>query len=233
MQKWFPSMSGPPHCINGGRGNVDSEFGTICCDGDIMDTRFDMYDKGPRVDVDLADLVCCRNQGPQPQQQSLPHEEGNKTRCTAGTPVPLLSLAATNTQNAQSYFIGYNNITYGAEVWENFPETGTPYCLWFNSAKATSIINITVPAAQITTMSSTPPLPGLTIEGTPTTHTMVVTQSSTSSSQVPIPTKSIPAPTKSVAAIYGGTAVWRSICLLAFFYIGTSMMSHRAHLMSS
>jgi hypothetical protein len=221
MPRFFPPyMSETPHCANASRGTAESDFGTICCDGDIVDTSFDMYVHGTRDDIDLADLVCCRNPGIQSERQSPPTDDGQRTHCTAGTPVSLLSLAATNTQNAQSYLIGYTNVTRGVETWQNLAVTGIPYCLWFNTARASAMINVTVPAAQITPWNSSPSptgTAGIANGGKSSSRTASATQGSPSSGQSQIPTKS-------VAASSGLTAIWRSLYLLGIFYIGAAVV---------
>jgi hypothetical protein len=58
---WFGLDNAPQQCANATRGTTESDFETISCDGSIVDTSKDIFSGGP---IDLADLVCCRIQGP-------------------------------------------------------------------------------------------------------------------------------------------------------------------------
>jgi len=77
------------------------------------------------------------------------------THCSPSmNPVPLASLAATNTDNAVPYLVTYESArgdsTGGVGDWTR---TETPTCLWIETAdKAVTMVDVTVPAAQITTL---------------------------------------------------------------------------------
>lgn len=143
-------------CANSSRGTVESDFQTICCDGWIIDSSFDLYEYKPNrtdpVYVDLNDLVCCRVQGAQ-QGGIQPIVQGNGLTCTTGTPTPLASMAATNISNAQNYLATYTSASFGAsnEV-GGFIPTATPYCLWADTAHGVAMQSVTVPEAEITTL---------------------------------------------------------------------------------
>jgi hypothetical protein len=77
------------------------------------------------------------------------------THCGASAnPEPLASLAATNTDNAALYLVTYESasqdITGGIGDWT---VTEKPTCLWIETAnKAVTMVDVTLPAAQITTL---------------------------------------------------------------------------------
>jgi hypothetical protein len=150
MAPWF--VDARQTCANSTRGTSDSDFTTICCDGDIIDTKFDLFRSSRGKSIDLADLVCCRIQGAQ-TGGLLPLPTNTATECASGTPVPLVSLAATNTQIAQGYLVTYTSASFGTGTTGDFIPTETPYCLWALT-KGVSVTNVTVPAAQITSLSS-------------------------------------------------------------------------------
>ena len=128
-----------------------SDFETICCDGVIVDTKEDIV---TALAIDLADLVCCRIQGPQSGTIAQP-TEGPVTQCTTGTPVPLASLAATNTHNVQDYLVTYPSVALGPSTTGDFVPTLLPFCLWVKTVGGVAMMNVTVSAAQITTLGST------------------------------------------------------------------------------
>jgi hypothetical protein len=203
-----PSLRSLVHCF------TDPDFDSICCDGNIIDTRFDMYERGPREDIDLADLVCCRNQGLQGENQP-PLDVGQTTRCTTGKSVPLLSMAATNFQNAQNYFIGTTNATLGTDTFLDLTLDGDPYCLGFNTAKASAMMNITVPAAQFTSMNSAnspTTTANITNGAVPSGRTASATQGSVFSRPSQTPTKSIAASPR-VTARWSGLHVLGIVCI--------------------
>jgi hypothetical protein len=144
----------PQGCANATRGTTPSDFETICCDGSIIDTSKDLYHSGHGQTVDLENLVCCRLQGPQ-QGGIQPIYAGPGNQCSTGTPVPLASLAATNTRNAQSFLVTFTSASFGSQTTGDFIPTETPYCLWAYTASGVAMTNVTVSAAQITTLSST------------------------------------------------------------------------------
>lgn len=88
-------------------------------------------------------------------------------------------MAATNIQNAQNYLATYTSASFGAgtEVGDFIP-TQTPYCLWASTGTGVAMQNVTVAAAEISTL----PLATTDQFGFP-----VTTVSSTSSS-IPIVT---------------------------------------------
>lgn len=143
-------------CANSSRGTTESDFQTICCDGWIIDSAFDLYKYEPNrtdpVYVDIDDLVCCRVQGAQ-QGGLQPIIQGNGLTCTTGTPTPLASMAATNIGNAQNYLATYTSASFGAsdEVGDYIP-TATPYCLWADTARGIAMQSITVPEAKISAL---------------------------------------------------------------------------------
>lgn len=154
----LPGLNGPPRCGNGQPGKTDVDYGT--------NTRLDMFVNGTRDKIDLADLVCCRNQGLRPLEGLPLAPWGQRTKCLTGTPTPLLSLAATNTGDWIEYSVtypgvSYPGVTYPGVTFEGLSYstlgtsqvlvgTGTPYCLWFNIVSVSSMKDVTVQALQVT-----------------------------------------------------------------------------------
>lgn len=148
---WFGNQI--QQCANATRGTQESDYQTICCDGSIIDSSRDLYTGGPGGSINIDDLVCCRIQGPQAGGLGPP-PMGPQTMCASGTPVPLTSLAATNTLNAQDYLVTYTSASFGGPTPEDYIPTETPYCLWANTKSGVAMATVTVPAARITTLSS-------------------------------------------------------------------------------
>lgn len=129
-----------------------SDVETICCDGEIINGRKAIEGGEP---MDIRDLVCCRAQSTSPDVNVEPAPLFGRTTCVTGSAVPLASLAATNTKNAQPYLVTKTSVTLSMITTGDWVQTETGYCLW----AATSGIDMsttTLPAAQVTTLSSTP-----------------------------------------------------------------------------
>ncbi|GAD91856.1 hypothetical protein PVAR5_0438 [Paecilomyces variotii No. 5] len=148
----------PQQCANETLGQKPSDFQTICCDGDIIDTTQNLwqpYRKGPLY-LNIDNLVCCRLVGA--QQGGIQAIDPDQTHCTAGSPTPLASLAATNTKNAADYLVTYTSASYGETTTGDFIPTETPRCLWMNTNTAQSngvgVQTVTVPAARISTLAA-------------------------------------------------------------------------------
>jgi hypothetical protein len=139
-------------CANATRGTSPSDFETICCDGHIIDTSKDLYRAGRGQTVDLENLICCRIKGPQ-QGGLLPFYTGPGTQCSTGNPVPLASLAATNTGNVQPFRVTYTSASFGISTTADYIPTSQAECLWAYTASGVEMTNVTVAAAQITTLS--------------------------------------------------------------------------------
>ncbi|KAE9972287.1 hypothetical protein EG328_005106 [Venturia inaequalis] len=190
-----PILFGPVNpvfgeCANSTRGTYPSDFETICCDGSIVDTTKDLFKAGRGQTINLENLICCRIQGAQ-QGGLMPLYAGSVTACTAGTPTPLASLAATNTKNAQSFLVTYTSASYGSSTTGDFIPTQSPNCLWAYTASGMAMTNVTVAAPEITTLSgSTSVLGGIGWQTSGTTSRTsratsslaAVSQSSTSTS---------------------------------------------------
>jgi len=137
-----------------------SDFLTICCDGDIIDTSQDMYKYGLRnkgfftYPLELDNLVCCREAGARQMGGIGPFP--NPTRCDAAlTPTPLASLAATNTKNAVPYLATYESGRWDDKISDNVDwiRTETPKCLWVQTTHPeVTMVEVQVPAAVITTL---------------------------------------------------------------------------------
>jgi hypothetical protein len=152
--------SEPPYnyneCANATSGTKKADFQTLCCDGGIIDTSQNLW--GARnytlYELDLENLVCCR-EGGQLLPGGLMPLDTDYTHCGPSmNPVPLASLAATNTDNAAPYLVTYESArgdsTGGVGDWTR---TEKPTCLWIETAdKAVTMVDVTVPAAQITTL---------------------------------------------------------------------------------
>lgn len=144
---WFGAFNKPQQCANSTRGTQESDYDTICCDGMIIDTKKSIYEGGP---INIEDLMCCRLDGPQ-QGGLHPLPVGKPTTCESGTPVPLTSLAATNTENAQNFLVSYTSVPFGEP---SFNLTQTPYCLWAYTKSGVAMKTTTLPAADITPLTS-------------------------------------------------------------------------------
>ena len=81
----------------GDSGKNHSDYGTICCAGDIVDRYGYSNDT-----INLDTLVCCRIEGPQ-AQGGLQAIATDRNHCTQGKATPLASFAATNTANAAPF----------------------------------------------------------------------------------------------------------------------------------
>ncbi|OQO00146.1 hypothetical protein B0A48_13933 [Cryoendolithus antarcticus] len=128
-----------------------SDFQTFCCAGSIVDTTQDLYN-WPSPDNRTFNL------------QNL--------SCTAGASTPLLSLAATSTGNAAYYPITFTSGSVSTAsdttVYGDYKPVQTPTCLWVYTASGVSLSDITVPAAQVSTMPLTTDLFGHTYGGSAT-----------------------------------------------------------------
>ncbi|CZT25530.1 uncharacterized protein RCC_11263 [Ramularia collo-cygni] len=147
-------------CANSTRGTTPSDFATICCDGWIIDSTFDLYEYHPNrtteTYISLENLLCCRVQGPQQGGilPLIPNNNGQQT-CTTGTPTPLASLVATNIHNAQNYAVTYTSASFGGssgDVVGDYIPTKTPYCLWADTAHGIAMQSVTVDGARILTL---------------------------------------------------------------------------------
>jgi hypothetical protein len=210
---WGDYKATRSECANATLGTFPSDYETICCNGDIVDTTKKLRFGDA---IDLADLVCCQLHGPQ-QGGIGPIISGPPTQCTSGSPVPLASLAATNTLNVQNYPVTYTSASVGSSTTGDFIPTEIPYCLWANTASgAVSLVNVTVPAAQITTLSSSSSAysgvgmasMGTGISSTPTTSSK---QSSTSTSDA--------------TSVSASRSVMKTMFILAAFYTGSVFCS--------
>jgi hypothetical protein len=132
------------HCYGS---KLDANFETICCDGEIIGAKRPIVND---TSLDLTDLICCRLQGLQANgfSNALSDLE-TATKCPIGTPVPLASLAATNTWNMHDYAITYTSASLGPQSTGNYIETLTPRCLWAQTASGVPLSTITVQATQM------------------------------------------------------------------------------------
>jgi hypothetical protein len=209
---WF----GPDRqeCANATRGTTEAGFETICCDGEIVDTAKDLYHSGGGP-INLADLICCRVQGPQMGGIGpIPTNAG--TECSTGTPTPLASLAATNTVNVQGYLVTFTSASFGDGTTGDFIPTQTPYCLWAYTASGVSLTNITVPAAQITTLSTTDYLMGTvgTVGGTSAGGTSTTRSSSSTSHSAGQSSAT------NSASLSGSQVTMKTLCVFGLLWAG-------------
>ena len=146
----FVDGNTPNGCANSTRGQKSSDFETICCVGDIVDTTQNLFAFRITNSINLANLVCCRIEGP--QAGGFGPINTVATACTEGTPTPLASMAATNTDNAALYRETFTSASFGGETPGDFVPTMTPTCLWVYTKTGMALRNVTVPAADITTL---------------------------------------------------------------------------------
>lgn len=165
----------PQQCANATRGTEESDFTTICCDGMIIDTTKNIW-RGGGGPINVDNLVCCRVEGPQ-AGGLRPLPMGEPTTCESGTPVPLASLAATNTLNAQDFLVTYTSASFGGPVPGDFVPTQSPFCLWAYTKSGVVMASVTVQAAKITTLSTSSDYFGY-IDTTSSSSTTSTTKSS-------------------------------------------------------
>ncbi|KAH8881917.1 hypothetical protein GQ53DRAFT_772981 [Thozetella sp. PMI_491] len=140
-----------PKCVN-----ATSEYQSICCNGNIVDKASDPFVRGPLPPIDLNDLVCCAISGTQDFRRSSDLPGASATTCVSGDPTPLASLAATNAENADVYILTYTNLPTGFSFDGGGVATGTPYCIWLNTASGVAMSTVTVqPAPQATSTPNT------------------------------------------------------------------------------
>ena len=156
----------PNQCADSGKN--PSDYGTICCAGDIVDTASDLYRFGnANKTINLDTLVCCVAHGP--QQGGLQPIATDRTQCTQGSPTPLASFAATNTANAAPWHITYSgasqSIGASTTVIGDFIPQQSPMCLWVYTKTGVAMRNVTVSAADATTL----PAASTDVSGYPTT----------------------------------------------------------------
>jgi hypothetical protein len=145
--------------VCGDSGENPSDYGTICCAGDIVDTTSDLYRYGNANNtINLDNLVCCRIEGPQ-AQGGLQAIATDRAQCTEGNATPLASFAATNTANAalweKTFTSAYQSVGPSTTIIDDVVPLQSPRCLWVYTKTGVALRNVTVPAADITT----PPAP--------------------------------------------------------------------------
>ncbi|KAI0849413.1 hypothetical protein F5Y00DRAFT_66405 [Daldinia vernicosa] len=153
-----------------------ADFQSICCNGVIVDTSFDIYsnssiigpyynshDDPPRP-VNLNDLVCCGITGV--QTAAIDFTPSPRTACAPGTTgTPLASLAATNATRASQYPVTYADSTPPSssvnpsatvtnDIWgwasPTYGASGWPICFVANTkASGVSVAEVTVPATYV------------------------------------------------------------------------------------
>lgn len=146
----------PSTCANATIGQKDADFETICCNGDIIDVAKNLFTY-PRPNnqtryIDLEDMVCCGVHGA--QAGGIGPALNLATACTMGQPTPLVSLAATNVDNAALYAVTYTSASFGSTTTGDFIPTTMPSCLWVYTKTGVALRNVTVPAARITSLPS-------------------------------------------------------------------------------
>ena len=133
-----------------------SDYSTICCGGSIVDTESNLFSSGSSLNrtINIDTLVCCVEEGPQ-QGGILPFNN-DPLGCPDGKPTPLASFAATNTANAAIYEVTYTSASesggLSTTVTGDYIPRKTPMCLWINTKSGVAMTNVTVAAADITTL---------------------------------------------------------------------------------
>lgn len=133
---------------------VDANYWNVCCDGDIVYTKGDIWSLPRSITID--DLVCCRYLG-KLQGGVRPLPTGPPWTCDNGQPTPLASLAATNTDNARDYLATYASANDTGGTLTDMFWTETPWCLWVDTKTSGGVpmATVTVPAASFITLSET------------------------------------------------------------------------------
>lgn len=129
--------------------NISSNFQTVCCNGDIIDTTGQAFLSGiPLKPLNLSNIICCQLSGPQDENQNAgTFVSVQPSTCKSGTPTPIVNLAATNTENAAPYYIDFTDLPTGFGWSSEIVATATPNCLWLNTVSGASLATLTVPAA--------------------------------------------------------------------------------------
>ncbi|KAI1804689.1 hypothetical protein F4811DRAFT_552557 [Daldinia bambusicola] len=142
-------------CADGKPEWQPSDFQTFCCDGQILNTVKDIWRdlvKGGNNSMAISDMICCGNSGPE-QGGILPLPTAY-TECSEGSPTPLASIAGTNIDNAVPFLVTYTSASFGeGTVVGDYIPTKTPTCFWAYT-KGVGTTEVTLPAPQITTLSS-------------------------------------------------------------------------------
>ena len=144
----------PNHCADSDEN--PSDYSSICCAGSIVDTESNLFSSGSSLNrtINLDTLVCCIQEGP--QQGGLLPFPTDPLACADGSPTPLASFAATNTANAAVYEVTYTSASESAgestTIVGDYIPRKSPMCLWVNTKTGVSMMNVTVAAADVTTL---------------------------------------------------------------------------------
>ncbi|KAK6542301.1 hypothetical protein TWF694_006261 [Orbilia ellipsospora] len=203
----------PYQCANKTIHQSPSDFESICCDGTIINTSYDLWRPSRENKLNIDDLVCCRYHY---EEGGLHAINPTKTICTAGTPTPLASLAATNVDNARAYLVTYASASQDGTSLGDWTLLTTPQCLWMNTntkdSQGVPVKTVVVPAADITTLGPditseygvfNPPIPQSSFDGGETTETGTSTMGVGSDGSSPVITTG---PSGTGALTTGGAA---------------------------
>jgi hypothetical protein len=188
-----------------------SDYSTICCAGSIVDTESNLFSSGSSLNrtINLDTLVCCIQEGP--QQGGLLPFPNDSLACADGKPTPLASFAATNTANAAVYEVTYTSASFSAglsgTVTGDYIPRKSPMCLWVNTKSGVAMTNVTVAAADITTL----PAPTTDKFGWPITTGSFAPSSTAESATSPTGAAASTASTSGAASTNGVTS---TACLL-------------------
>jgi hypothetical protein len=205
----FVSPTKHTHCGKAKDGSLDDNYQTICCDGTIINAKRDLFGGGP---INVKDLVCCQQRGP--QQGGFFPLTNDATECATGTPVPLVSLAATNTKSAQSYTVTYTSAA-SMGLTDDMIRIKAPTCLWARTAKGAQVTPVTVSAAPEVTPQTT----------SSNGHFVITNPGSTASGQTTAPSDTSPTGTTKSSAAHVGTKFSLSGLLLLGLALITPLLS--------
>jgi hypothetical protein len=204
----FVSPTKHTHCGKAKDGSLDDNYQTTCCDGAIVNTKRDIFGGGP---INIKDLVCCRQRGP--QRGGLFQLTNDATECATGTPIPLVSLAATNTKLVHSYTVAYTSAA-GMGLTGDMVRTKAPTCLWASMAKGAQVTPVTVSAAPDVTLQTT------SLNG----RFVIMKPRTTSSDQTTAPSGSTPTGMTKSSAAPARTAISLPRLLLLGFALMTPFL---------
>lgn len=188
-----------------------SDYSSICCAGSIVDTESNLWSSGSSRNrtIDLDTMVCCIQEGPQ-QGGILPFPN-DPLGCPDGKPTPLASFAATNTANAAIYEVTYTSASVSEDasttVTGDFIPRKSPMCLWVNTKTGVAMTDVTVAAADITTL----PAPTTDEFGWTITTEAFAPSSTSDSETLSTGTAASTTSTSGAASNYGGSS---TVCLL-------------------
>ncbi|KAI1086334.1 hypothetical protein F5B19DRAFT_168384 [Rostrohypoxylon terebratum] len=165
-----------PELASQGATTNGTDYISICCDGLIVNTAFDIYgntnqstgalpfslpNSTSSQPIELSDLLCCPITGTQTAVLEYVPGPDARTACAPGTvATPLAGFAATNASDARPFTVTWASRSASADpemtvtnnLWgwaaPTYGASGTPVCLWADTASV-SVAEVTVPVSYV------------------------------------------------------------------------------------